>query len=294
MNNLFSMKDLTTEEIYKLLKTAESFAKGECWTPEEQTFAVNLFFEPSTRTKTSFEMAERKLGIEVIPFEAGASSILKGETMEDTLRTLESIGVDLAVIRHKQDAFYEALEGKYNMKIVNAGDGCGQHPTQSLLDLLTIKQEFGKFEGLKVTIVGDLSHSRVARSNSEALTALGAEIYYSGPPEWFEGDAENSDNYVGMEEAIRFSDVLMLLRIQHERHENMAALTAEQYHGKYGLTLEREKKMKPSSIIMHPGPVNRGVEIADSLVDSGKSRIFKQMENGVYARMAVLKHLLDK
>ncbi|VEF48468.1 aspartate carbamoyltransferase [Bacillus freudenreichii] len=276
------------------MKTAESFAKGECWTPEEQTFAVNLFFEPSTRTKTSFEMAERKLGIEVIPFEAGASSILKGETMEDTLRTLESIGVDLAVIRHKQDAFYEDLAGKFNMRIINGGDGCGQHPTQSLLDLLTIKQEFGKFEGLKVTIVGDLSHSRVARSNTEALTTLGAEVYYSGPPEWFEGDAANSEYYVDIDEAISFSDVLMLLRIQHERHDSTMDLSAEHYHERYGLTVERENKMKPSGIIMHPGPVNRGVEIADSLVDSGKSRIFKQMENGVYARMAVLKHLLEK
>lgn len=294
MNNLFSMKDLTTEQIYKLLQTAESFSKEESWTPKKQTFAVNLFFEPSTRTKTSFEMAERKLGIEVIPFEAGASSILKGETMEDTLRTLESIGVDVAVIRHKQDAFYEALAGKFNIKIVNGGDGCGQHPTQSLLDLLTIKQEFGTFEGLKVTIVGDLSHSRVARSNTEALTALGAEVFYSGPPEWFEGDAEKSENYVDIDEAIAFSDVLMLLRIQHERHESTTNLSAELYHERYGLTIEREKKMKPSSIIMHPGPVNRGVEIADSLVDSEKSRIFKQMENGVYARMAVLKHLLDK
>ncbi len=294
MNNLFSMKDLSTEEILEILHTAESFAKGENWAPAKQTFAVNLFFEPSTRTKTSFEMAERKLGIEVIPFETGTSSILKGETLEDTLKTLESIGVDLAVIRHEQDAFYESLAGRVQMKIVNGGDGCGQHPTQSLLDLLTIKQDFGKFEDLKVTIVGDLSHSRVARSNTEALTALGAEVFYSGPPEWFEGDAENAQNYVDIDEAIRFSDVIMLLRIQHERHDSMMDLTANQYHERYGLTQEREERMKPGSIIMHPGPVNRGVEIADSLVESRKSRIFRQMENGVYARMAVIKHILDK
>ncbi|WP_144461434.1 aspartate carbamoyltransferase catalytic subunit [Siminovitchia fortis] len=294
MSNLFSMRDLSTKEIHEILHTAESFAKGEIWTPAKQTFAVNLFFEPSTRTKTSFEMAERKLGMEVIPFETGTSSILKGETLDDTLKTLESIGVDLAVIRHKQDAYYESLAGKFQMKIVNGGDGCGQHPTQSLLDLLTIKQEFGKFEGLKVTIVGDLSHSRVARSNTEALTALGSEVFYSGPSEWFEGDPENAQNYVDIDEAIGFSDVLMLLRIQHERHNTMMDLTAEQYHERYGLTPEREERMKPESIIMHPGPVNRGVEIAGSLVESCKSRIFKQMENGVYARMAVIKHILDK
>ncbi len=294
MNNLFTMKDLSTEKVHHILHTAESFARGEKWTPAKQTFAVNLFFEPSTRTKTSFEVAERKLGMEVIPFETGSSSILKGETLEDTLKTLESIGVDLAVIRHKQDAYYESLAGKFQMKIVNGGDGCGQHPTQSLLDLLTIKQEFGKFEGLKVTIVGDLSHSRVARSNTEALAALGAEVFHSGPAEWFEGDAGNAQNYVDIDEAIEFSDVLMLLRIQHERHDTMVDLSAEQYHERYGLTPQREERMKLGSIIMHPGPVNRGVEIADSLVESDKSRIFKQMENGVYARMAVLKHILDK
>ncbi|MFD1705819.1 aspartate carbamoyltransferase catalytic subunit [Siminovitchia sediminis] len=294
MNNLFSMQDLSTNDMNDLLRTAQAFANGESWTPREQTFAVNLFFEPSTRTKLSFEMAERKLGLEVIPFESGSSSILKGETMEDTLKTLEAIGVDVAVVRHKQDAYYKTLAETVNIKIINGGDGCGQHPTQSLLDLLTIKQEFGKFEGLKVTIVGDLSHSRVARSNTEALTALGAEVFHSGPPEWFEGDPKTADSYVELDQAIGFSDVLMLLRIQHERHENVMELPAEQYHKLYGLTAEREKRMKPESIIMHPGPVNRGVEIADSLVESQKSRIFKQIQNGVYTRMAVLKHILDQ
>lgn len=293
MKHLLSMNQLATDEIMEILHLAESFSKGEEWSPAKRTFAANLFFEPSTRTKSSFEMAERKIGLDVIPFEAGFSSTLKGETLYDTVRTLESIGVNIAIIRHEQEAYYNELIDKINIPIVNGGDGCGQHPTQCLLDLFTIKQEFGTFNGLKVAIVGDLSHSRVAKSNVDALTALGADVIFSGPSEWFLNDKEQAKRNFEIDEIIDSVDVLMLLRIQHERHLSLSAITAEHYHQEYGLTVEREKKMKQSSIIMHPAPVNRNVEIADQLVECERSRIFKQMENGVYVRMAVLRKLLE-
>lgn len=293
MKHLVSMNQLSTDDIMEILQMAQSFSKGDEWSPNTRKFAANLFFEPSTRTKTSFEMAERRLGLDVIPFEAGFSSALKGETLYDTVKTLESIGVNIAVIRHEQEAYYEELLEKINIPIINGGDGCGQHPTQSLLDLFTIQQEFGTFEGLKVAIVGDLSHSRVAKSNKEALTALGAEVIFSGPSEWFIHDQEQAKRNFQIDEIIDSVDVLMLLRIQHERHLSLSAITADQYHKEYGLTVEREQRMKEDSIIMHPAPVNRNVEIADELVECNRSRIFKQMENGVYVRMAVLRKLLE-
>ncbi|MBS4177188.1 aspartate carbamoyltransferase catalytic subunit [Lederbergia citrea] len=294
MKHLVSMNDLSTAEMMEILELAESFANGEQWSPGKKTYAANLFFEPSTRTKVSFEMAERKLGLDVIPFETSTSSLLKGETLYDTVKTLEAIGVDIAVIRHEEEAYYKELLNQVNIRIINGGDGCGQHPTQSLLDLYTIKQEFGTFAGLKVAIVGDLCHSRVAKSNKEALTAFGAEVIFSGPQEWYAGDAEQSENYYEMDDIVNKADVVMLLRIQHERHLNMTTITTNQYHRQYGLTVEREKRMKERSIIMHPAPVNRNVEIADSLVECERSRIFKQMANGVFIRMAVLKKLLDQ
>ena len=293
MKHLLSMKDLKKDEILNLLSMAKNFSEGAKWRPKKQTFAANLFFEPSTRTKISFEMAERKLGLEVIPFETSVSSTKKGETLYDTVKTLESIGVNIVVIRHNQDAFYlDLLEG-IQIPIINGGDGCGQHPTQCLLDLFTIQEEFGHFEGLKVAIVGDLQHSRVAKSNYHALTELGAEVIFSGPPEWFLHDELQKVKNYPLDEIIDSVDVLMLLRIQYERHYSLSAITKEQYHEQYGLTVEREKRMKKGSIIMHPAPVNRNVEIADSLVECERSRIFKQMENGVYVRMAVIQKLLE-
>lgn len=293
LKNLVSIKDLHKDKILLILMQADNFSKGYRWQPDNQTFIANLFFEPSTRTKSSFEMAERKLGLEVIPFEAGSSSVLKGETLYDTVRTLESLGVDAVVIRHEEDEYYRHLIGKVNIPVINAGDGCGQHPTQSLLDLFTIQQEFGSFEGLKIGIVGDIRHSRVARSDAEALRKLGANVFYSGPKEWFDQDFLYSGEFAAIDDLIPEVDVLMLLRIQHERHNEHTTFSTEEYHELYGLTVEREKRMKPGSIIMHPAPVNRGVEIDDRLVECRRSRIFKQMENGVYVRMAVLKEVLE-
>ncbi|MFS8629772.1 MAG: aspartate carbamoyltransferase catalytic subunit [Bacillales bacterium] len=293
LRNLVSIKDMHKDEILLILMQAKKFAQGEQWHAGKQMFVANLFFEASTRTKTSFEVAERKLGLEVIPFEAGSSSVLKGETLHDTVRTLESIGLDAVVIRHEADRYYEQLINKINIPVINAGDGCGHHPTQSLLDLLTIKQEFGTFKGIKVAIIGDIRHSRVARSNADTLTRLGAEVVFSGPKEWFDESLLKFGQYEDIDSAVETSDVVMLLRVQHERHEKKGHFVKDEYHDRYGLTEEREKRMKPGSIIMHPAPVNRGVEIADSLVQCKRSRIFKQMENGVFVRMAVLKKVLS-
>jgi aspartate carbamoyltransferase catalytic subunit len=291
MKNLLTMNQLSNEEIYSILEDAEQYRIGKGWTPTNMVFVSNLFFEPSTRTRFSFEVAEKKLGLQVLNFTAEHSSVQKGETLYDTVKTLESIGANAVVIRHQEDHFFEDLIGKVSIPIINAGDGCGHHPTQSLLDLLTIKQEFGKFEGLTISIHGDIRHSRVARSNAEVLTRLGANVLFSGPSEW--SDPLNTHGqYVGVNEAIAKSDVVMLLRIQHERHDEKSK--AENYLQEYGLTKEREKQMKNGAIIMHPAPVNRDVEIDGDLIECERSRIFKQMENGVFARMAVLKRALQQ
>lgn len=293
IHHLLTTNELKVEEIYQILEDARRFSEGMVWQPKTQMFAANLFFEASTRTKCSFEVAERRLGLGVIPFEVETSSVQKGETLYDTVKTLEAIGVKAIVIRHGQDRYFDELVGKVKIPILNGGDGCGHHPTQSLLDLLTIHQEFGRFEGLNVAIIGDISHSRVARSNADALTRLGADVVFSGPEEWFDSHSLNSARFRPIDEAVREADVVMLLRVQHERHQKKGSFTASEYHRQFGLTLERERLMKPTSIIMHPAPINRNVEIADSLVECKRSRIFKQMENGVYVRMAALKRSIE-
>ncbi|PEQ09406.1 aspartate carbamoyltransferase [Bacillus toyonensis] len=291
MSHLLTMSELSELEILEILKDAEDFANGKESKTTEQTFVANLFFENSTRTRFSFEVAEKRLGLDVLNFSADSSSVQKGETLYDTIKTLESIGTKAVVIRHEQDRYFDELKDQVNIPILNAGDGCGNHPTQCLLDLLTIKQEFGSFEGLKIAIVGDIRHSRVARSNAETLTKLGATIYFASPEEW--KDEKNTfGTYKNLDELVPEVDVMMLLRVQHERHDHYETDIMKEYHEKHGLTLEREKRMKEGSIIMHPAPFNRDVEIASELVECERSRIFKQMENGVYVRMAVLKRAL--
>jgi aspartate carbamoyltransferase catalytic subunit len=290
---MLTIAELSPEKIYKILDDAMSFADGKKMIIDNEVFVSNLFFEDSTRTKTSFEVAERKLGLTVIPFDVNQSSVNKGETLYDTIKTMKAIGINLAVIRHKKDRYFDELQD-VDIPIINAGDGTGNHPSQSMLDLMTIKQDFQKFEGLHVAIVGDLKHSRVAHSNAEALQKLGAKVSFSGPKEWFDTESINSGVFQELDDLIETVDVLMLLRIQHERHDHKTKMTAEEYLNKYGLTAQREKRMKSHAIIMHPAPVNRGVEIDSSLVECSRSRIFKQMENGVYARMAILKDALEQ
>lgn len=293
MENFLKMSDLTVTEVYRLIELAGEFKKGNFKPIKEQIFISNLFFEPSTRTKCSFEIAERKLGLDMLNFETENSSVKKGETLYDTIKTLEAIGVQMAVIRHEEDEYFKDLVSKTSVKIINAGDGCGNHPTQCLLDLVTINEEFGSFQDLKIVIVGDLLHSRVAKSNAYMLEKLGAKVYVSGPKEWHFDGSDNYE-YITIDEAVEIADVIMLLRIQHERHESGMSFSKEEYHEKFGLTFEREAKMKKESIIMHPAPVNRDVEIASDLVECERSRIFKQMENGVYARMAVLQTIIEE
>ena len=290
---MLTITELTTENIEKLLADAAEFSNGKTLKAKEEIYVSNLFFENSTRTKTSFDIAERKLGLQVVPFDVSTSSVNKGESLYDTVKTIESLGVNLVVIRHEKDAYFNDLKN-IKIPIINGGDGKGNHPSQCLLDLFTIYQEFGKFEGLKIGIVGDVKHSRVANSNAEALRKLGAKVYFSGPEQWFDEGALINGTYLNVDELIKEVDVLMLLRIQHERHDSKMNFTASEYHRKYGLTIEREKNMKPNSIIMHPAPINRDVEIADELVECQRSRIFKQMQNGVFARMAILKEVLEQ
>lgn len=286
--------DLSVEKINKLLQDADEFSKGKTLKAKGEIYVSNLFFEDSTRTKTSFDVAERKLGLNVVPFDISASSVNKGESLYDTVKTLKSIGLDLCVIRHKKEKFYDEFKG-IDIAIINGGDGTGNHPSQNILDLMTIQQEFGKFKGLKVGIVGDVKHSRVANSNAEVLRKLGAKVYFSGPEQWFDEGTIINGTYLSIDDLVKEVDVVMLLRIQHERHdsEEKLKLSSDKYHRQFGLTTEREKAMKKEAIIMHPAPINRGVEIADELVECKRSRIFKQMENGVFARMAILKTALE-
>lgn len=289
MRHLHSITDLSNEAIMTTIQRAIDIKNGNVANFSE-IYAANLFFENSTRTKCSFEVAERKLGMQVIPFETGTSSVTKGESLYDTCKTMESIGCNVLVIRHPENDYYKQLDG-LNIPIVNGGDGSGQHPTQCLLDLMTIYEEFGKFDGLKVVICGDILNSRVARSNFDALTRLGAEVKFVAPDAWI--DNSIPAEYVNIDDVIEKVDVCMLLRVQHERHDKASSFTKEEYNNRFGLNQARYDKLKDNAIILHPAPVNRDAEIASELVEAPKARIFKQMENGVYTRMSILSQVIE-
>ncbi|WP_017548469.1 aspartate carbamoyltransferase catalytic subunit [Salinicoccus carnicancri] len=289
MDNLLSMEHMDEEEVMRLIRRALEMKAGNYMPYQEPRYIANLFFENSTRTKTSFEMAELKMDVTSIPFDVNYSSVSKGETLYDTCKTLESLGADALVIRHSEKEYYGQLTG-LGIPVINAGDGSGSHPTQSLLDLMTIYERFGTFRGLKIVIAGDIVHSRVAHSNQQALERLGADVCFSAPPEWVDHDALVP--YKELDEVIGNADVIMLLRVQHERHDVAAKFTKEDYNRKYGMNLARYGLMKKDAIIMHPAPVNRGAEISEELVESEKSVIFEQMKNGVFARMSVLQEIL--
>lgn len=287
MKGLLTLKDLKTEKIIELIEYAIKLKNGyKVSYPDKKV--VTLFYENSTRTHYSFQCALMNLGIKVLQCDTGRSSVQKGETLYDTVRTFEYLGVDGVVIRSAQDEYFKELEN-INIPIFNGGDGKTNHPTQSLLDLMTIYEEFGKFEGLKCCIVGDILHSRVAHTNIEVMQRLGMDVYISGPEEF----NDNSCKFIPFDEAIKEMDVIMLLRVQFERHTEGMKMSVEDYHKEYGLTLDRVNQMKEHAIIMHPAPVNRGVEIADDVVECSKSRIFPQMANGVYIRMAVISEAME-
>ena len=288
LKGLLTLKNLSTDQIMDVLNYSLNLKNGLSVSYLGKRFAT-LFFENSTRTHYSFIMACKKLDIDVIDCNVAGSSIQKGESLYDTIKTFESIGVDGVIVRHTKDEYFNELEG-INIPVFNGGDGKTNHPTQSLLDLMTIYEEFGHFNGLKCCIIGDISHSRVAHTNIEVMERLGMDVYISGPQEFNDETAK----YLDFDEAIKTCDVIMLLRVQFERHSSIMSLTKDEYHQMYGLTMEKVKMMKDSSIIMHPAPFNRGVEIADDVVECSKSRIYKQMSNGVFVRMAVISKVLDE
>lgn len=299
MRNFVNLNDLTIQEIMQLIKKSLAYKNGQLALPTESKHVANLFFENSTRTASSFQMAESKLGWQPIQVNPQTSSTQKGESLSDTLKTLGAIGVDVVVLRHSINDWYEPLIAENSAlmpQLVNAGDGNGQHPSQSLLDLMTIFEQFGYFAGLNIRIVGDLAHSRVARSNAEILKRLGAQVSFSGPKQWYPTDFDQYGTYQEMDAGLENLDVLMLLRVQHERlaQQDNADFLETTYHQQFGLTHKRYSRLNDKAIIMHPAPVNRGIEISDELVEADKSRIFTQMANGVYARIAILTGLMEE
>jgi aspartate carbamoyltransferase catalytic subunit len=251
---------------------------------------VNLFVEPSTRTRTSFELAAIRLSADVINFSAEASSFKKGETLKDTARNLEALNADFIIIRHSASGAPHFLSRVLDAHVINAGDGAHEHPTQALLDAFTIREKKGRIAGLNVTILGDILYSRVARSDIWALTKLGANVTLCGPPTLVPRTFEQMGCRVthDFDEAIRDADIINLLRIQHERQRKTMFPSISEYANLYGLTKARLAKTKPDALIMHPGPINRGVEIDSELADCDRSVILEQVTNGLAVRMAVL------
>jgi len=293
--DLLGIADLTPEEIYLVLETAEAMREiGQRPIKKVPTLrgktVVNLFYEPSTRTRTSFEIAEKRLSADTLNVAVAASSVLKGETLADTARNIEAMSPDMIVLRHSSSGACHLLSRICKSRIINAGDGMHEHPTQALLDAFTIKEHKPRFEGLKVAIVGDLAHSRVLRSNALLLTKLHADVWVSGPPTLLPPGIERLGVHVttSVDEAVQDADVIMMLRIQQERMQGAFFPSLREYFNVFGMTAERVSRAKPDVIIMHPGPMNRGVEIASDVADGPYSVILEQVANGVAVRMAVL------
>ena len=293
--HLLDIESLTAAEITTILDTARAFkAVGERAIKKVPALrgktVVNLFIEPSTRTRISFELAAQRLTADIINFSAEASSLKKGETLKDTARNLEALNADIIIIRHSATGAPHFLSRFLNASVVNAGDGAHEHPTQALLDTFTIRERKGKVAGLNVTILGDILYSRVARSNIWALLKLGANVTLCGPstlvPRVFEemGCRVTYD----LQDAIASADIINLLRIQHERQRKSMFPSLGEYSSLFGLNRARLARLKPDVLIMHPGPINRGVEIDSDVADCAQSVILEQVTNGLAVRMAVL------
>lgn len=293
--HLLGLEELTREEIEGILETAESFSEVSTRNIKKVPalrgrVVVLLFFEPSTRTSMSFGMASRRLSADTVNFNAKTSSLHKGETLKDTALNIEAMGVDIVVVRHSAPGAPHILSKVMNSSIVNAGDGAHEHPTQALLDLYTIKQKFGKIEGLTVGIVGDVAHSRVARSNIWGLKHLGAKVILIGPSTLIPKDVEKMGVEVSydLDDAIKKCDVLNILRLQLERQQRSLFPSIREYARVFGLNKERLKRARKDVLVLHPGPINRGVEITPDVADGEKSVILDQVTNGLAVRMAVL------
>jgi len=298
-HNLLDLQELSKEEIELVLETAKSFKEVSSREIKKVPAlrgktVVMLFFEPSTRTRTSFELAAKRLSADTINIASTTSSVTKGESVLDTARNIEAMNVDLIVVRHKCAGVPKILADHLTPAVVNAGDGCRAHPTQGLLDLFTIKEKLGRIEGLKVSIVGDILHSRVARSNIWGLKKLGADVTVCGPATLIPVDIEMTGVKVThhIDDAINGADVLMALRLQKERQCESFLPSIREYARFFGITNERLKNAKKDILIMHPGPTNRGVEISAEVADGNYSVILEQVTNGVAVRMAILYLLL--
>lgn len=299
--HLLGLEDLTREEIVAILDTADSFAeisqRSRKKVPALQGRIVfNLFFENSTRTRTSFSLAAKRLSADTQDFTASSSSLSKGETFIDTARNIEAMGADLMVVRHSTPGAPHLLAQHVNCSIINAGDGAHEHPTQGLLDLMTIRRAKGKIEGLTVALVGDISHSRVARSNIWGLTKLGARVILCGPPTLVPKSLERLGCEVAyhLDEVLPRCDVVNVLRIQFERQAKALFPTVSEYSQLYGMTQERVLKGKENLLVLAPGPINRGVELTPEVADGPNSAILDQVTNGLAVRMAVLYLLSGK
>jgi len=299
LNNFLSIEGMTAQQIETLLDRAQQFCDlAHC--PDKNTrffegrTQINLFFENSTRTRTSFEIAGQRLGMNAVNLDIAHSSVKKGETLLDTALTLSAMRPAIAVMRHSASGAAEFLSGHLSCPLVNAGDGAHAHPTQALLDALTIRQAKGRIKGLTIAICGDIVHSRVARSNLFSLGLLGARLRFVGPSALLPPFIADSgiEFFHSMNEGIKDADVIMMLRLQNERMDGAFFPSAREYYHFYGLDEQRLKQVKPDCIILHPGPMNRGVEIASSVADGPQGLIRKQVENGVAARMAVMEELL--
>jgi aspartate carbamoyltransferase catalytic subunit len=293
--DLLGIKELSREEINLILDTAAGFKDvlgrdiKKVPTLRGRT-AVNLFFEPSTRTRTSFELAAKRLSTDVINFSVPTSSVVKGESLIDTALTVQALGADLIIIRHSSAGVPNLLSKNLRASIINAGDGTNEHPTQALLDAFTIKEKKGKIEGLTIAIVGDIAHSRVAKSNIYCLTKLGAKVRLIGPPTLIpkEIEAMRVSVYHSMEDGLKGVDVLIMLRIQIERQGKGFFPSIEEYSKNWGITSERLACAHHDVVVMHPGPMNRGIEITSEIADGPRSVILEQVTNGIAVRMAVM------
>jgi len=294
--HLLDLRSLSREELVHVLDTAEGFKEISQRSVKKAPalrgkVVVNLFFEDSTRTRNSFTLAASRLSADVLEFTAKGSSVSKGETLRDTARNLEALGIDIVVIRHSASGAPHLLSQCIDCSVVNAGDGQHEHPTQGLLDIFTIRERRGQVEGLKVAIVGDIAHSRVARSNIWGLHTLGAEVYLVGPPTLMPAAAEKLPVQAvchDFDAIIGEMDALNMLRIQFERTEAAGFPSVREYTRLFGLTVERMKRAKPDVLVMHPGPINRGLELESEVADGPNSTILQQVSNGVAVRMAVL------
>ena len=293
--HLLGLRELSREEIVYILDTAEGFEQISTRSvkkapPLRGKVVVNLFFEDSTRTRNSFSLAASRLSADVIEFTKKDSSVSKGESLLDTAKNLEALGVDIVVIRHSAAGAPKLVARTISACVVNAGDGYCEHPTQGLLDVFTIRQIRGTLEGLKIAIVGDIAHSRVARSDMWAMTQMGAEVTFVAPPTLLPADVGKLPVKVSydLDEVIEKTDVVNMLRIQFERLGSNPFPSVREYSRYFGLTAERMKRAKPDILVMHPGPINRGLEMESEVADGKNSVILRQVTNGLAVRMAVL------